>query len=82
MLEHDMQHEREIERVLSEIEAAWERAEEAAMALDREGAPVELVGALRETTATLAAERSRFDAIARQPSAQPELDERQQRLAV
>jgi len=79
---HD-EHVRDVERVLAEIESAWERAEETADALDRDGASDSIVGALRDTSAALAAERSRVNSIAGQSAtAQPELDERQQQLAV
>ena len=87
MLERDDlrndEHVRDVERVLAEIEAAWEKADETADALDRDGASASLVGALRDTTAALAAERSRFDSIAgHAATTQPELDQRQQQLAV
>jgi hypothetical protein len=87
MLERDDlrndEHVRDVERVLAEIEAAWEKADETADALDRDGASASLVGALRDTTAALAAERSRFGSIAgHAATTQPELDQRQQQLAV
>ncbi len=73
----------DVERVLAEIESAWEEAVQTAEALDRDGASASLVGALRDATAALAAERSRFDSIAgHAATVQPELDERQQQLAV
>jgi hypothetical protein len=81
-LRHD-EHVRDVERVLAEIESGWASADEAAKALDRDGASESLVGALRDTSAALAAERSRFGSFTSQPAAtQPELDQRQTQLAV
>jgi hypothetical protein len=87
MLERDNlrrnEHLRDVERVLAEIESAWASADEAAEALDRDGASESLVGALRDTSAALAAERSRFGLFTGQSgTTQPELDQRQTQLAV